>query len=116
MEKSDLVQDFDEAKSLRRDKNTNLYKKIKKKIDNSDSMNQEEKQRALDQFIEDGYYTHSAPEVIDQNRKTTELKHDSEHITHDECVDKVNISHLSEAQQKLTKNMLIHCKKSVCTL
>ena len=56
-------------------------------------MNEEKKERAMEQFIEDGYYTHAASDVIDINRKTTELEHDTERISHEECVWRVDLSH-----------------------
>ena len=112
MEQSDLVNDFDEAKAYRQDQSTNLYRKIKQNIDQSSYMNEEEKKQALEQFTENGYYTQPASEVIDQNRKATELKHNTEIITHDECVKRVDLSHLDQAQQALSKSILERCKKA----
>ena len=69
-------------------------------------MKEEEKKQALEQFTEHGYYTQPASEVIDQSRKATELKHNTEIITHDECVKRVDLSHLSPDHQALSKGML----------
>ena len=112
MEQSELVNDFDEAKAYRQDKSTNLYRKIKQNIDQSSYMNEDEKKQALEQFTEHGYYTQPASEVIDQNRKTTELKHNTEFITHEECVERVDLSHLTSSQQALSKAMLNRCKEA----
>ena len=75
-------------------------------------MNEDEKKQALEQFTEHGYYTQPASEVIDQNRKTTELKHNTEFITHEECVERVDLSHLTSSQQALSKAMLNRCKEA----
>ena len=110
MEQSEIVHDYKEAKAYRQDTNSNLYKKVKRHIDESTVMNDEEKLRAMEQFIESGYYTHTASDAIEDNRKTTELKHDTTPITHDECVQRVDLSHLSSNQQLLSQRMLQRCK------
>ena len=112
MEHSEIVNDFDEAKAYCQDKSTNLYRKIKQNIDQSSYMNEEEKKQAMEQFVENGYYTQPASEVIDHNRKTNELKHNTEIITHEEYVKRVDLSHLSLDHQVLSKGMLERCKKA----
>ena len=78
IEHSDIVNDFDEAKAYQQDKSTNLCRKVKQNIDQSSCMNEDEKKQAIKQFVENGYYTQAASDVIDNNRKTTELKHNTD--------------------------------------
>ena len=89
--------------------------KVRAKLAKDPFMSTEEKEKAMKQFVEEGYYQHTASETADANRKSTELRHDTKKLTYEQCVQKVDVNHLEETKQKLVKDMMKRCKLALAT-
>ena len=67
---------------------------FKERIGHDTTMNSEEKDQALDQFLKEGFATKSSTSVIESNTHVTELKESSKVLTDQEILDKIKLDHL----------------------
>ena len=67
---------------------------FKERIGHDTTMNSEEKNQALDQFLKEGFATKSSTSVIESNTHVTELKEPSKVLTDQEILDKIKLDHL----------------------
>ena len=67
---------------------------FKQRISSEENMNEDEKEKALEQFLKEGYATKSCTSVIESNTHVTELKESSEILTEQEILAKIKLDHL----------------------
>lgn len=85
---------------------------IKRKMEKEHTMNEQEKQEAIEQFNRNGIYEQSVTRVIEKNSKLTELKKkDKKTLTPQQCVDSLNLDHFNQPTQTKIRKLFLKYEK-----
>lgn len=81
---------------------------VKRKLDQDESMTEEERAASLKEFIETGKYQHSVTATINKNEKLSELtKPAGKWLTPQEVVDAIDITHIDKKYHAEIKEMFM---------